>query len=90
MPLTKKGSFSYKQDTVIFVAISGDFIVRIERVNNAIARVSLVKAQSQEVPIPANVCMNQNDGTPNPPALSSFLISWIASYTLFVVDETLC
>ena len=87
MPLTKKGSFSYTQDTVNFVAINNNLRVKIERINNAIARVSLVNAQSQEVALPANIHMQQNDGAPNPPAFNGFLISWVDSYTLFVGEE---
>ena len=52
MPLTKKGAFSYEQDTANFTAIPNELTVKIERVNQDIARVTIINAQSQVVPNP--------------------------------------
>ena len=87
MPLTKKGSFSYKQDTVNFVSVDDNLNCKIERVNNDIARVSFVNTQGQEQPVPDNIRMEQSDGVPNPAVFNGFLITWVGSYRLFVGDE---
>ena len=87
MPLTKKGAFSYKQDTAKFIAIPNELTVKIERVNQDIARVTIINAQSQVVPIPDNVHMQQADGAHNPVVADNFFITRVGSYVLYVDDE---
>ena len=43
--LLKKGSFSYKQDNVNFLAFDGNLTINIARINSNVARVYFVNAQ---------------------------------------------
>ena len=87
MPLTKKGSFSCKQDTVNNVSVDDKLNCKIERATNDIARASFVNTQGQEQPVPDNIRMEQGDGVPDPAVFNGFLITWVGSYKLFVNDE---
>lgn len=87
MPLTKKGAFSYKQDTANFIAINNALTIKIERVNQDIGRVTLIDGQGQGVPVPVNLHMQQTDGAHNPVVADSFFITWVGSYVLYVDDE---
>lgn len=61
--------------------------VKIEKVGSAVAQVSLVDAQLQEIPIPGNVRMELSDGSPNLVVINSNFITWTDDYTLFVDDQ---
>ena len=84
MVLSKKGSFSYKQDNASYLALDKHSTIRIERINNNIAKVYLVDAQSVQRPIPANVTMADAAGDAVVPYHNEFLITWVDSYMLYV------
>ena len=80
--LSQKGSFSYKQDNVNFLAFDGNLTINIAQVNNNVARVYFVDAQQVQQPVPANVVMTDATGGVVAPFLENFLITWLDSYTL--------
>lgn len=80
--LSKKGSFSYKQDYVSYLALDNNLTIKIERVNNDVARVYLVNAQQVQQPVPANVVITDAAGIAVRPFLNNFFITWFDSYTL--------
>ena len=85
MALTKKGSFSYEQDTVNYLQIDGDLSIRIQRIDSHVARVYIVNAQNVQQPVPPHITMtNSDDGSPVPPFADNFLITWFDSYTLSI------
>jgi hypothetical protein len=84
MVLTKKGSFSYSQDIVNYLTITDELVIRIERVDENIARVFLVDAQGVQAPIPAHITMTNSAGNPTPSLFNNFFITWVDSYTLAV------
>ena len=79
---SEKGSFSYQQDNVTYLDLDGNLTIRIERINNDVARVFLVDAQQVQQPVPASVVMMDAAGVAVPPFLDNFLITWANSYTL--------
>ncbi|CAK0732279.1 hypothetical protein CVIRNUC_000108 [Coccomyxa viridis] len=82
--LVRKGSFSYKQDNANCPELDDHLIIRIERIDDIVARVYLVDAHSVQQPIPANVTMARAAGDAVPHFLKDFLISWVDSYMLYV------
>ena len=82
--LVRKGSFSYKQDIANYLELDHHLMIRIERIDDIVARVYLVDAQNVQQPIPANVTMARAAGDAVPHFLDNFLISWVDSYTLYV------
>lgn len=82
--LSKKGSFSYKQDNVNYLVLDENTTIKIERINNNVARVYLVDAQQVQQPIPPHVTMTDSAGGVVAPFLNNFLITWVDSYTLAV------
>ena len=80
--LSKKAIFSYKQDDVSYLALDGILTIRIEQINNNVARVYLVDAQQVQQPIPGNVVMTEATGAAVTPFLDNFFITWLDSYVL--------
>ena len=60
--LVWKGSFLYKQDNANYLELDDHLIIRIERIDDIVARVYLVDAHSVQQPIPANVTMARAAG----------------------------
>ena len=86
--LVRKGSFSYKQDNANYLELDDHLIIRMERIDDIVARVYLVDAHNVQQPIPANVTMARAAGDAVPHFLNNFLISWVDSYTLYVNGQT--
>lgn len=84
MVLVKKGSFSYRQDNVNYLALDDKLTIRIERINNNVARVYLVDGQQVQQPVPAYVGMTNGAGAAVPPLQNAFFITWFDSYVLSV------
>ena len=80
--LSKKGSFSYRQDNVHYLALDDNLTIRIARINDVVARLFLVDAQQVQQPIPANVVLANAAGVAQVPFLNNFFIGWVESYTL--------
>ncbi|BDA47680.1 hypothetical protein COCOBI_10-5310 [Coccomyxa sp. Obi] len=82
--LALKGSFSYTQNNVNFMDLDNGLTIRIECIDEEIARVYLVDAHGVQQPIPANITMINAAGHVLPIVNDMFLITWINSYTLSV------
>ncbi|EIE26306.1 hypothetical protein COCSUDRAFT_58847 [Coccomyxa subellipsoidea C-169] len=84
MVLTNKGSFSYLQDNVNYLQIDGALSIRIERINNNVARVYIANAENVQQPVPPHITMADSAGAPVLPFLENFLITWFGSYVLSI------
>jgi len=84
MVLNKQGSFSYSQGNVNYLNITDEQVIRIERVDENIARVFLVDAHGVQGPIPPHITMTNSAGNPTPALFNNFFITWVDSYTLAV------
>ena len=82
--LIKKCSFSYRQDDVTYLSIEDDLCIRIERIDDNIARIFLVNAASVQQPVPAHITLTNSRGAHIPIHMNEFLITWVESYTLSV------
>lgn len=80
MAFTAKGIFSYLQDNVNFVRITANLDLRIQRLDNNVARVYLVDAQSVEQHVPAWIQMSSLAGVPVARFGHSWFITWAESY----------
>ncbi|KAJ3227408.1 hypothetical protein HK099_002159 [Clydaea vesicula] len=61
-----------------------EFVVKLSRVNNAIARLYLVNQNKVQVDVPANISLrNLDDNTAQNHFQNSFFIAWVNSYALF-------
>ena len=84
MVLTKKGSFSYLQDNVKYLQIDETLSIRIERINNNVARVYIANAENVQQPVPPHITMADSAGAPVRPFEENFLITWFDSYVLSI------
>lgn len=84
MAFRAKGSFSYLQDNVNFVRITANLDLGIQRLDNNVARVYLVNAQSVEQNIPAWIQMSSLAGAPVARLGQSWFITWAESYIVTV------
>lgn len=84
MAFNKKGTYSYLQDNVNYVVIDPNLTIRIERINNNIARVYVVDANNVQQPIPQHITMMDHANVHVNPFQNNFLITWVDSYTLLV------
>ncbi|KAG2483478.1 hypothetical protein HYH03_017660 [Edaphochlamys debaryana] len=82
MALNKKATFSYLDQNVNWVRLDGNFIVKVERLNNHVARVYLVDNANAQQQVPANMAMTDSEGNRFPPYKDNFMITWADSYTL--------
>lgn len=87
MVLSKKGNFSYLQDNVNYVEIDGQLTLRIERINDNIARLFLVDHLGVQQPFPNRIRVTNLVGHVQAPFLNNVLITWVDSYTVTVDDE---
>lgn len=84
MVLTKKDSFSYLEENVNYLQIDGALSLRIERINNNMARAYIVNAENAQQPVPPHITMADSVGLRVLPFLENFLITWSASYVLSI------
>ena len=82
--LSEKGSISYKQDSVNYLAFDDDLTIRIALVTNDVARMYFVNAQQVQQPVPPVVTVTDAAGAAVVPFLDNFLITWASSFTLSV------
>jgi len=81
------GSFSYKNERIngFNVTINGQAMqIRVERVNNNIASISVTDVNGNPQPVPPAMTLVDGTNTTVPPRNNEFLITWIDSYTLKV------
>ena len=64
--------------------IDDDLSIRIECINNNVARVFLVNTASVLQPIPQPIRMTEAGGDVVIPNHNEFLISWVGTYTLYL------
>lgn len=84
---TAKGRFSYLQDSVNFVRITSNLDLRIQRLDNNVAKVYLVDAQSVQQNIPAWIQMSSLAGAPVARLEQSWFITWANSYMVTVKGQ---
>eukprot|EP00611_Tribonema_gayanum_P028451 TRINITY_DN731_c0_g2_i8.p1 TRINITY_DN731_c0_g2~~TRINITY_DN731_c0_g2_i8.p1 ORF type:complete len:115 (+),score=15.45 TRINITY_DN731_c0_g2_i8:227-571(+) len=84
MALSKKACFSYLQDNVNLVVIDEHLTVRIERINNNVARLYLVGPNNVQVDVPPHVQVVDQAGAQIAPFMQNFLITWVDSYVMTV------
>ena len=85
--MSAKGSFSYKNDTIngFDVNINGiPMHVRVEAINNNVARIYVTDVHGNQQPIPPTVILRDATGVNVAPFNNDFLITWIDSYVLTV------
>lgn len=80
--MSRKGSFSYLQDTINYVRVGENLHVRVARIDSNVARLYLVNDVCVEVPIPEGMVLQDGSGTPVPAFKGSFMITWVGSYRL--------
>lgn len=83
--MLKKGAFSYQNDDINYLRITGtNLTIRVERINNDVARVYIVNQHHVQQQIPANITMRDATNNVIHPFGDNFLISWSNSYILEV------
>ena len=89
MALSKKGSFLFVQENVNYLQLDNDLSIRIQRIDDDVARVyRVVNAQNEQQPVPPHIRMANSAGAPVLPFLDNFIITWINSYVLSVNGQT--
>ncbi len=88
MALSKKGSFLFVQENVNYLQLDNDLSIRIQRIDDDVARVYIVNAQNEQQPVPPHIRMANSAGAPVLPFLDNFIITWINSYVLSVNGQT--
>lgn len=79
-----RGSFSYLNDKVNTVQLEEHVFVRVQRVNNNVARIYLVNENDVTINLAlVNVLLLDASGNGVPPYNHEFLITWTDSYRLF-------
>lgn len=85
--MSAKGSFSYKNTTIngFNVNVNGTPMqIRVEAVNNNVARIYMTNADGNEQPLPNCIVLRDSMNVAVPPFNHSFFITWIDSYALSV------
>ena len=72
------------KSNVNYMIIDDDLSIRIECINNNVARVFLVNTASVLQPIPQPIRMTEAGGDVVIPNHNEFLISWVGTYTLYL------
>lgn len=80
--MSRKGSFSYLQDTINYVQVSDTLFARIARIDSNVARLYLVDVDQVEVPIPSEMALEDGVGGTVPAFRDSFMITWVNTYRL--------
>ena len=80
--MSRKGSFSYLQDTINYVRIRDNLSARVARLDSNVARLYLVDDEQAEVAIPSDVTLEDASGAVVPAFKDSFMITWVNSYRL--------
>jgi len=83
-----RGSFSYKNDNINVVRFGRDINMRMERVNNDVARIYFVDDRGTNIQIPDGFVLRDNIANVNVRPLlvhngfGNYFTSWISSYSL--------
>jgi hypothetical protein len=80
-------SFSFLKDNVSFVQIDNKLQLRIERINDNIARIFLVDHLGVQQPFTNRIRVTNMVGHVQAPFLNNILITWVDSYTVSVDGE---
>eukprot|EP00798_Chlamydomonas_sp_ICE-L_P013425 gene13425-biopygen22538 len=82
--MTAKGCFSYKNATVNGFNITNQLQVRVEAIDNNIAKIYTTDENGNPLPMPVNVSLRTGEDVNVPVYNNEFLIVWIESYVLAV------
>ena len=83
--MSAKGCFSYENDTINGFNIGDNLQLRVERVNNNVAAVTVTDGNGTQLPaIPSHIKLRDAAGVNVPPYNNAFLITWVDSYTIQV------
>lgn len=85
--LSLRGSFSYKNDNINIVIIDVNILLRIERIDQNVARIYFVNSHDNAIRIPAGVILRDVINNTNVPRVTlngaeSYVITWASNYTL--------
>jgi hypothetical protein len=80
-----RGTYSFKTIEENEFDLEGyPFTVKISRVDNNIARLTLIDQNKEQIDVPNNIRLrNLDDNVVSAPIVQSFFITWIGSYSLF-------
>eukprot|EP00798_Chlamydomonas_sp_ICE-L_P004488 gene4488-biopygen22199 len=82
--MTAKGCFSYKNATVNGFNITNQLQVRVEAIDNNVAKIYTTDENGNPLPMPVNVSLRTGEDVNVPVYNNEFLIVWIESYVLAV------
>eukprot|EP00798_Chlamydomonas_sp_ICE-L_P011336 gene11336-biopygen12786 len=80
--MTAKGCFSYKNATVNGFNITNQLQVRVEAIDNNVAKIYTTDENGNTLPMPVNVSLRTGEDVNVPVYNNEFLIVWIESYVL--------
>ena len=82
-----KGSFSYKNNNINVVEITNNSFLRIERLNQNVARIYFVDQNENQIIIPNNTICKDIIANENINQFqNNFIISWVSNYEITIND----
>ncbi|CAG8471904.1 10680_t:CDS:1 [Dentiscutata heterogama] len=87
LPTMFRGSFSYKNDTINVIVIDNNILVKIQRVDQNVARIYFTNGQGNSIRIPAGMTLRDLTNNTNVPRIvaagaESYMITWVMNYEL--------
>ena len=84
MVLTDIGAFNSNQDKSFYLGVTDDLFTRVQKINKDVARIFCVNAAGQQLPVPSTISLKKSTGSVVRPRKENYLITWLASYVLYV------
>ncbi|CAG8583274.1 26264_t:CDS:2, partial [Racocetra persica] len=88
LPTMFRESFSYKNDTINVIVIDNNILVKIQRVDQNVARIYFTNGQRNSIRILAGITLRDLTNNTNVPRIvaagaESYMITWVTNYELW-------